>query len=209
MLNVTRTALHWACKRNHSTIIQFLLDSGADANIKALNGECPLDLVSSPEALNLLGCPLHERMEKLKCEDQGQLPIIPHYLQNPPFPYSDVIQENSTLEPPGNTVKESARLSGSTTTNSSESRMDTQECGSACSSLIVKIRIHGSQENDFLELEVSPLSYQALLESCAEELEVDVSSIAKIRKLPNIVVCKDRHVQRMNNGQELEVLLHN
>lgn len=204
MITIIRTALHWACKRDHTAIIQFLLANGADANIKTFKGECASNVASSAEALNLLGCPLHERMEKLKCEGQGDLPIVPHYLQNPPFPYSDVIQENAPLES-SFTAKEST---GITATNQSESRMDTQDCGSPCPSLILKIRVHGGQESDFLEVEVSPPSYQALLEACAKELEVGVSDIAKIRKLPNILVCKDHHVQRMSDEQELEVILN-
>ena len=51
------------------------------------------------------------------------------------------------------------------------------------------------------------VTYQALLAACCEELEVGVSDVAKIRKLPNILIRKDRDVQRMKEGQELEVVL--
>lgn len=36
---------------------------------------------------------------------------------------------------------------------------------------------------------------------------MEASLIAKIRKLPNILVRKDRDVQRLKEGQELEVVL--
>lgn len=36
---------------------------------------------------------------------------------------------------------------------------------------------------------------------------MELAQIAKIRKLPNILVRKDRDVQRFKEGQELEVIL--
>lgn len=56
-------------------------------------------------------------------------------------------------------------------------------------------------------MELTSLSYEALLKACAEEIEVEVSQIAKIRKLPNILVRRDRDVQRLKEGQELELVL--
>lgn len=73
--------------------------------------------------------------------------------------------------------------------------------------LLIKVRISGSGEADFYEVELPSLSYDALLKACAEEVEVDVSDIAKVRKLPNILVRRDRDVQRLKEGQELELVL--
>jgi hypothetical protein len=72
---------------------------------------------------------------------------------------------------------------------------------------LVKLRISGSGESDFYEVELPSLSYDALLKACAEEIEVEVSQIAKVRKLPNILVRRDRDVQRLKEGQELELVL--
>ena len=73
--------------------------------------------------------------------------------------------------------------------------------------LLVKVRVNGSGESDFVEVEVAPPTYSALVSACCEELELAVSEVVKIRKLPNILVRKDRDVQRMKDGQELEVVL--
>ena len=51
------------------------------------------------------------------------------------------------------------------------------------------------------------LTYLALVAACCEELELTTTDVAKIRKLPNVLVRKDRDVQRMKDGQELEVVL--
>jgi hypothetical protein len=71
----------------------------------------------------------------------------------------------------------------------------------------VKVRISGSGESDFVEVEVPSLSYSSLLKSCCEELELVPHEIAKIRKLPNVWVRKDKDVQRMKEGQELEIIV--
>lgn len=56
-------------------------------------------------------------------------------------------------------------------------------------------------------MELHSLTYEALLKACAEEIEVEISQVAKIRKLPNVLVRRDRDVQRLKEGQELEVVL--
>jgi len=53
------------------------------------------------------------------------------------------------------------------------------------------------------------MTYPTLLRACCEELEISVSDVVKIRKLPNVWVRKDRDVQRMREGQELEIILKN
>ena len=73
--------------------------------------------------------------------------------------------------------------------------------------LLVKVRVVGSGESDFVEVEVPSATYPALLKACCEELEVQTTDVVKIRKLPNVWVRKDRDVQRMKEGQELEVVL--
>ena len=74
--------------------------------------------------------------------------------------------------------------------------------------ILVKCRIANSIEEDFVEVEVPSLTYEALLQSCCDELEVESSAVAKIRKLPNTLVRKDKDVMRLNTLQELELVLH-
>lgn len=208
-----RTALHWACKRNHTSVVRFLIANGADINIKTFNDESVASLASSEEALLLLDCSLEEVAEKLMVESQGSLPIIPHYLKNPPFPYGEMVHQDlqsTTLD------KNSSDHSHLQTSDGNEGgkwntgcnkKTTEQDCSRSHIPLVLKLRVHGSKESDFIEVEISSFTYQALLEICAEELEVGVSRIVKIRKLPNILVRNNRDVQRMSSGQELEVVL--
>lgn len=73
---------------------------------------------------------------------------------------------------------------------------------------MVKCRIANSMEKDFVEVDVPSLTYTRLLQSCCEELEVEQAAVAKIRKLPNVLVRKDKDVLRLSDQQELELVLH-
>ena len=72
---------------------------------------------------------------------------------------------------------------------------------------IMKARVCDQSDSDFVEVEVPSLTYQSLLKAICDELEIALSDVAKIRKLPNILVRKDKDVQRLREGQELEVIL--
>ena len=73
--------------------------------------------------------------------------------------------------------------------------------------LVVKVRLADSGESDFVEVELEMLSFQALLRACCEELDVSIIEVSKIRKLPNVLIRKDKDVQRLRTGQELEMVL--
>lgn len=79
------TPLHWACKRNQVQVLSYLLDSGADKNVLTNKGERPEQLTSKRELKKILG------VEDLETEDskpETELPFVPNYLANPPFPYT-------------------------------------------------------------------------------------------------------------------------
>ncbi|XP_068269641.1 ankyrin repeat domain-containing protein 40 isoform X2 [Nyctibius grandis] len=78
------TCLHWACKRNHAPVVAYLLHAGADKEILTKKGERPAQLTSKREIRKMLGAEDDELPDLKKDSD---LPIIPNYLANPPFPY--------------------------------------------------------------------------------------------------------------------------
>ncbi|XP_066560845.1 ankyrin repeat domain-containing protein 40 [Amia ocellicauda] len=77
------TCLHWACKRNHIPIVAYLLSSGADKDVLTSKGEMAVQLTSKPGIRKILGVEEEEITES----KEDDLPIIPNYLLNPPFPY--------------------------------------------------------------------------------------------------------------------------
>lgn len=70
-----RTALHWACKRNHDHIEKILLDYGADKYKKNFKGETAYDLSIHPNNQEPVG--IHHEDFSTK--------YIPSYLKNPPI----------------------------------------------------------------------------------------------------------------------------
>ncbi|XP_066056982.1 ankyrin repeat domain-containing protein 40 [Chamaea fasciata] len=87
------TCLHWACKRNHAAVVAYLLHAGADKNILTKKGERPAQLTSKREIRKMLG--VEDELTDFK--QDSDLPIIPNYLANPPFPY--VYNTSSTSIP--------------------------------------------------------------------------------------------------------------
>lgn len=51
---ISRTALHWACKRGHVDIVEHLLRRGADVNLLSSKGETVAEVSSSDRVLKLL-----------------------------------------------------------------------------------------------------------------------------------------------------------
>ena len=227
-----RTALHWACKRGHATIAQLLLWSGADVNIKTFKGELASELTTSAEVLAAMKIEPDENFATLCSEEKNRLPIVPNYLRNPVFPYSmsdDVdsaastspsascssdrhstnklkpnpeTRENLTQKPVFTDPEQTTDLrNGSGTFLASEAGV------SVAPPIVVRVRVSGSGESDFVEVEVPSLNYSSLLKSCCEELEVVPHEAAKIRKLPNVLIRRDKDVQRLKEGQELEIIL--
>ena len=226
--------MHWACKRGHATIAQILLQNGADVSIKTFKGEVPHELTTSTEVLAALKMEPDENFTQRCTEGTSQLPIVPNYLKSPVFPYSTSdsddldprsvpvssstasMEVNSTSEYKSKSERtgESQKSAASewTTTCDGGGKNLASESGTAnmtTSSLIIRVRVAGdSADSDFVEVEVPPsLSYSSLLESCCEELELTPEGVAKIRKLPNVWIRKDKDVQRLKDGQELEVIL--
>uniref|UniRef100_A0A3P9L0Z3 Ankyrin repeat domain 40 n=1 Tax=Oryzias latipes TaxID=8090 RepID=A0A3P9L0Z3_ORYLA len=77
--------------------------------------------------------------------------------------------------------------------------------------LVLKVRIQNpsARENDFIEVELDrqELTYRSLLRVCCRELDISPEHVEKIRKLPNTMLRKDKDVARLQDFQELEIVL--
>lgn len=201
-------------------MIQYLILNGADTSIKTNKGETASQLVSSEDALKLLGCNQQEIKELLRIAKakNSQLPVIPHYLEHPTFPYTTIEELDSIAghDHTPNTTPGSYTTVSHTHIDSSDMPVNSTAMNSAHSGpisvgtgsgLLVKVRESGSEDEDFIEVDVPSLTYQSLLKACAYELGREWHQICKIRKLPDVLVRKDSDVQRMTDGQKLEVVL--
>ncbi|KAM8992177.1 ankyrin repeat domain-containing protein 40 isoform 3-T3 [Ara ararauna] len=298
------TCLHWACKRNHAPVVAYLLHAGADKEILTKKGERPAQLTSKREIRKMLGGkPIQDcskRLFKALEEDElpdskkeSDLPIIPNYLANPPFPYVYNTMSNSIPDPSmngsishlepqdtdsslpdmktytrvplhhGNAAPEVADTAGTPSLPrgctvpphtkpvlqrgpmyqgsvswsrsapspaGSNQSVPQQENGSCMGpvpafqpvfftgafplnmqELVLKVRIQNPnlRENDFIEIELDrqELTYKELLRVSCRELGVNPEHVQKIRKLPNTMLRKDKDVARLQDFQELELVL--
>nr|XP_056710985.1 ankyrin repeat domain-containing protein 40-like [Euleptes europaea] len=82
---------------------------------------------------------------------------------------------------------------------------------SSMQELVLKVRIQNRTltENDFIEIELDrqELTYNELLRVSCCELGVNPEHVEKIRKLPNTVLRKDKDIARLQDFQELELVL--
>ncbi|KAM9208868.1 putative ANKRD40 C-terminal-like protein [Dugong dugon] len=71
------------------------------------------------------------------------------------------------------------------------------------------VRIQNPKENDFIEIELNreEQSYQNLLKVSCCELGIYPEQVEKIRKLPNTLLRKDKDILRLQDFQEVELIL--
>ncbi|XP_021270921.1 ankyrin repeat domain-containing protein 40 isoform X3 [Numida meleagris] len=275
------TCLHWACKRNHAPVVAQLLLGGADAEILTRKGERPAQLTSRREIRRMLGV---EEDELPDVTTGSELPIIPNYLANPPFPYIYNSTSSSVPEPPANgsvsrrewqgsassplpAAEPCARALAPSVSDGALPPVPGGCAGAQCSraaaqsalfqaswgrappspagpqqpgappgsgscagpvptfqpvfftgafplnmqELVLKVRIQNPslKENDFIEIELDrqELTYKELLRVSCRELGVNPGHVQKIRKLPNTMLRKDKDVARLQDFQELELVL--
>ncbi|XP_042688904.1 ankyrin repeat domain-containing protein 40-like [Centrocercus urophasianus] len=75
--------------------------------------------------------------------------------------------------------------------------------------LVLKVRVQNLRDDDFIEIELDrqELTYQDLLRVSCCELGINPQHVERIRKLPNTVLRKDKDVARLQDFQELELVL--
>ncbi|XP_012060943.1 PREDICTED: ankyrin repeat domain-containing protein 40-like [Atta cephalotes] len=177
------TALHWACKEGYLDIAVLLLKNGADKNIRSEIGETPASVCSNQQILYLLST--NDDIERIMYDTS---------LRSAPSAYA-----------PPDFLRATA--------NSSKGRNNIYDKNRFISAfqdeLVLKIRIANTADSDFIEVELprSELTYQALLCLCCKELDVNSHQIQKLRKLPNTRLRRDKDIQRLQNFQEIEVVI--
>ncbi|XP_048411077.1 ankyrin repeat domain-containing protein 40 [Stegostoma tigrinum] len=210
------TCLHWACKRGHTHIVSYLLAAGANKDILTKNGESAAQLTAKREIRAILG--VDEDSEPV-VNGESALPFLPNYLANPSFPYVEKRESKSSQAPAVSS------LTGRKPSLTSQPQNGPPAGPPATfqplfftgaypineQELVLKVRVQNPtiRDSDFIEVELNrqELTYQALLRVSCQELGIDPEQVAKIRKLPNTLLRKDKEVARLQNFQELEFVL--
>ncbi|KAI9138167.1 hypothetical protein BKA69DRAFT_1093099 [Paraphysoderma sedebokerense] len=88
------TALHWAAKRNHDQVVQYLLRNGAKADVQTKQNQFPLDLTTSDSVRSMLRsvtppssstpeCPTPPESVDQQASEERASSFVPNYLANP------------------------------------------------------------------------------------------------------------------------------
>ncbi|XP_078257637.1 ankyrin repeat domain-containing protein 40 isoform X2 [Rhinoraja longicauda] len=215
-----RTCLHWASKRGHQQIVSLLLEAGAQTHVLTSNGESAAQLTTRPELTALLGV---DEDHGPAANGHAELPIVPHYLANPPLPVVEADPAGGQDQRPGlgpgpaglfsNTGQGSSPGPAPQLFPPAPGHSQLLWMGALPESereLVLKVRLHSTgSEADFIEVELDRgcLTYQALLSLASHELGVSPEHVERIRKLPNTLLRKDKDVRRLQHFQELELVL--
>lgn len=199
------TALHWACRRGHMHAVQLLVHLGADPSIANDKDQLPNQLTSLESIHDILGKPMSV------AESVDSLPIQPNYIRHPQFPYSSSSNDSNS----SNHIPEVPRSLHDSPYSSPEVNHPYSQSNRTPRSqplppeLVLKVRIARTRDSDFIEVELNrnKLTYESLVQKCCEELEIESKDIVKVRKLPNTIIRKDKDVQRLNDFQEIELVV--
>ena len=135
------------------------------------------------------------------------LPIIPHYLKHQEFPYSKRREELLNDEVLSHGMDYDNCSTGYKRKTEQHNIEHVYKKMNSNDNLIVKCRIAGSEDDDFIEVEVAALTFANLLHCCCEELQINSDNVYKLRKLPNVVIRNDKDVLRLVPYQEIEIVL--
>jgi len=184
-------ALHWACRRGNEEVARILINNGADPNVENFKGETPSHVCSNSSIFSFLGEPAKSVANNTPYPEDSSLKFVPNYIKNPPL---------------NGHIDLGARLRSRHT---DLSNMPTTALPAQSDDLVLKARVAGSNDPDFIEIEIPrwKLTYASLLHICCEELEIKELQVERIRKLPNTRLRKDSDVKRLTDFQCLEVVI--
>jgi len=197
------TALHWAAKRNHLNIVNLLCNHGADKSISTNKGELPAQLTSEGVIKVLLSANLNKLSDTPKAKSikkEENLPITPNYIRSPPLGYKVDTREQAAVQEKRPRVE---------TPRQTPQRRQVAPAAGAPQELILKVRVAGSEDPDYIEVEMpgDSLTLEYLVVVAAEELGVETSQVERVRKMPNTKLRRDKEVGRLPEYQEVELVL--
>lgn len=207
------TALHWACKRGHVTLVGNLLKCGADKSIRNNKNESPADLTTNNQIRELLGEPPLSDVDKK--EDVVKTQFTPNYISNPPFIYARNTQNDSGSSMGGPNIAEKGFLYKPSQIKSTVGDQ-WSPCGLVIDPDVIVLRVRASCANhsdDFTELEINrhcAPTLNELIQLCCDHLgnDIQIDHVKNIRKLPNTILKNDSDVIRLTDYQALELILY-
>jgi len=213
------TALHWAAKRNHLNIVNLLCNHGADKSVPTNKGEMAADLTSegvikvllNAQASKLAAVPSQPVKATAKVSParshqvEEPLAITPNYIRHPVLGYEVDIPDRVDKKPKIDT--DTAPVPRPVVQQQTPvRRVVTQPLNKE---LILRIRVANRPDPDYIEIELpsSGLTLENLTVTACNELGVQTSQVARVRKMPDTRLRRDKEVARLQDYQQVELVL--
>ena len=177
-----------------------LLSNGANPDITNKDGKYPVDVATDDKIKSLFGKSNAVRVDSDDQVTEGRK-FVPNYLEYPPVGYKVNLNQIKPTKTPDLLPK-----------SENETAIPTKENKIALGTKvkILKIRIADSKDKDFIEIDLpnTKFTFEDLTTVMCEELNIPKDSVERVRKLPNTKLRRDIEVVRLNDYEEIEIVLH-
>lgn len=190
------TALHWAAKRNHLNIVNLLCNHGADKSVPTNKGEMAADLTSEGVIKVLLNAQASKLTPAPSQPVKATAKVSPARSHQVDIP--DRVEKKPKIEsdlPARHVVQQATPVR----------RVVSQ----VTKELILKIRVANRPDPDYIEIELASggLTLENLTVTACNELGVQTSQVARVRKMPDTRLRRDKEVARLQDYQQVELVL--
>ena len=75
--------------------------------------------------------------------------------------------------------------------------------------MILKVRVAGSDDPDYIEIELpgDSLTLESLVLTASTELEIEAGQVERVRRMPNTRLRRDKEVARLPDYEEIELVV--
>jgi len=190
------TALHWAAKRNHLNIVNLLCNHGADKSVPTNKGEMASDLTSEGVIKVLLNAQASKMATVPTQPVKATAKVSP--ARSHQVDISDRVEKKPKIEsdlPARHVVQQATPVRRVVSQVNKE--------------LILKIRVANRPDPDYIEIEmpIGGLTLENLTVTACSELGVQTSQVARVRKMPDTRLRRDKEVARLQDYQQVELVL--
>lgn len=190
------TALHWAAKRNHLNIVNLLCNHGADKSVPTNKGEMASDLTSEGVIKVLLNAQASKMATVPTQPVKATAKVSP--ARSHQVDISDRVEKKPKIEsdlPARHVVQQATPVRRVVSQVNKE--------------LILKIRVANRPDPDYIEIEmpIGGLTLENLTVTACTELGVQTSQVARVRKMPDTRLRRDKEVARLQDYQQVELVL--
>jgi len=169
----------------------------------------PASLTSEGVIKVLLSANLPSPSPPAPAKMEEKLAITPNYIRSPVLGYKVDTGESRVKEEKSVIQEKRPRIESSRPSPPPVQRR--QIIPTLGHEMILKVRLAGSEDPDYIEIELpgDSLTLDSLTLVASTELGVEASRVTRLRRMPNTRLRRDKEVSRLPDYQEIELVLSN